>query len=92
MLPSFSAGKSHLVDSRCPALGRDFQHTARQYRQIDQRLRLQRHVAAAAQVQAGRRALGNLALTLFVVVACAMAAYTLHAEHRQEQQLQERLR
>ena len=73
-------------------MGIDAQHTARQHRQIEQRYRIERHVAAVAKAQAGCRALGNLMLVGFVVLACLMASYTLHAEQQQQRQFTEHVK
>ena len=70
-------------------LSRQAQSTHQQHRLIDQRLRLQRHVDAAAKADARRRGYGNLVVTAFVVLAVVLAGYTLHAEQRQQQQLQQ---
>jgi hypothetical protein len=48
-----------------------------------------RRAAAVAKAAAARgRALGNLAVTVFVVLACFMAAHALHADRQQIQQLE----
>jgi hypothetical protein len=47
-----------------------------------------RRAAAVAKTAARRRALGNLAVTVFVVLACFMAAHALHADRQQIQQLE----
>jgi ubiquitin C-terminal hydrolase len=72
-------------------LATDSRRTARHHLELDQRYRLERHQATVAQAAAGLRAVGNIMVMLFVVLACLMAAHALHADRQQMQQL-ERLR
>jgi hypothetical protein len=67
-------------------LGIDARHTARQHREIDQRIRLARHRQAMAQANARGRALGNLVLVAFTLLSVGMAAYALRVDQDQQQQ------
>jgi hypothetical protein len=54
---------------------------------LDQRRNLQRHqqrTAAAAKGATRRRAIGSMAMSVFVLLTCLMAAYALHVEQRQQ--------
>jgi hypothetical protein len=66
-----------------PVLSREAKATEHQHQVISQRLRMQRHVTTQRNAQRG---LGNLIVTAFVVVAIAMAGYTLHQEAQLQQQ------
>jgi cell division septation protein DedD len=72
-------------------LATDSRRTARHHLELDQRYRLERYRQAVAQAHARGRAVGNLVVVALAVIACLMAAHALHAEQRQQQQL-ERLR
>ena len=79
-LPSFSCARGTF---QRPALSREAKATEHQHQVISQRLRMQQHLATRKEV---RRGIGNLVVTAFVVVAIAMAGYTLHREAQLQQQ------
>ena len=90
-LPSLGFSRSHHARtvSRDSHLGR---HDSWDKGHQHQKEVLRRHLAADAKANARRRSYGNLVVSLFVLMACLMAGYSLHAEQRQQEQLIERLR
>jgi len=81
-LPLFSSARGTF---QRPILSREAKATEHDHQVIRQRLRIHRHLNQQQQ-QRRRDTYGNLMMTAFILIAIAMAGYSIHREGQMVQQ------